>query len=75
MEAGLDKLNWLQAGSFVNEILASQGIECHVYTGEFNLGVSSVSGIEELSIDNKLKRLQQEDKEIRVLIEKCKTKN
>ena len=42
MQVGLDKFDWSKTVALLNEHIVSQGIECHIYTGETNLLVNSV---------------------------------
>jgi hypothetical protein len=66
-------LGWDRIVSLLNENLIKQGIECHIYTNkQITENVNSITE-ESLCINNKIKRLQYKDKEIKELIDKVKS--
>jgi hypothetical protein len=66
-QSGLDKFKWSDVVVLLNKHIIAQGIECHIYTNQTNLALNSVSTEENLSINEKLKKLQVEDEKIREL--------
>jgi hypothetical protein len=86
IEGGLDRLKWIIIARTLNKELIDQGIKCYVFTNRRNIEKvienteESTENTElltrkennELNMNNRLKELQENDKEIKELIEKKK---